>query len=248
MPSEHFEVFLADQEQARRIHFKLRYQVFCTETGYENPEDYPDGEEKDEWDANAAHFLVRARDSGRWVATMRIVLPRSGRLPIENRTTLDDAGRALSGSSAEISRLCMVGHYRRRLQGRMVPCYNEKCSDPRANLAWAEVELEKRRRTTEILRVLMDAAIAYSREQGIRHWYMLTTRALAKIAGHVLPMDLQQVGPACSHRGERYPFLTDVHAIINRMAESVGDLFHDRAPSYRHYSDVVSLPYAVNMG
>src|SRR3569832_697528 len=76
MNKEHFEVVLADDECSRRIHYQLRYQVFCLDTGYEDPDAFPDGEEKDEWDQNAVHFLVRERETQQWVAAMRLVIPQ----------------------------------------------------------------------------------------------------------------------------------------------------------------------------
>jgi hypothetical protein len=45
MVIKNFEVILADDQWSRHIHHQLRYQVFCLETGYEDPAQFPDGEE-----------------------------------------------------------------------------------------------------------------------------------------------------------------------------------------------------------
>jgi N-acyl amino acid synthase of PEP-CTERM/exosortase system len=241
MMNENFEVILADNPDSRRIHYQLRYQVFCLETGYEDPSQFPDGEEKDEWDDDAAHFLVKERSSGQWVAAMRLVFPTARNLPFEKRVAIDSSLQRDHRHCAEISRLCMVGHYRRRLQGRVMPCVDRSTANPSQSNG-VRSEIIKQLRTAEILQVLLKAAVAVSCERAIGYWYMLTTRALAKIASYVLPLEMQLVGPACSHRGERYPFLVDVGQV---MRELMDQLSHG-AQAYRLHSEVAAaMPRAV---
>lgn len=242
MTSSNFEVVLANDPWSRHIHYQLRYQVFCLETGYEDPDQFPDGEEKDEWDHDATHFLVQEKDTGQWVAAMRLVLPSAQSLPIERRVAIESSSRRDQRHCAEISRLCMVGHYRRRLQGRIMPCSNLPPSNKQVGQGGVQSELVKQQRTAEILQVLLKAAVSVSCERAICYWYMLTTRALAKILGYVLPMDLQLAGPPCSHRGERYPFLVDVGQVMRGMME---ELTHG-IPAYRLHSEIaVAMPRVV---
>ena len=234
MMSKNFEVILADDQWSRQIHYQLRYQVFCLETGYEDPAQFPDGEEKDNWDDDAIHFLVKEKGSGMWVAAMRLVLPSAQILPIEKRVNLKFSSRRDQRHCAEISRLCMVGHYRRRLQGRVMPCGSRQTEDSMVSSARSEVE--KQQRTAEILQVLLKAAVAVSCEQAIGYWYMLITKALAKILGYVLPMDLEQAGPPCAHRGERFPFLVDVGQVMRGLMEDLSK----GVPAYRLHSEIVA--------
>ena len=104
MTLNNFEVILADDEWGRQIHYQLRYQVFCFETGYEDPTQFPDGEEKDEWDDEATQFIVRERGSGEWVAAMRLVLPSLQNLPIHDRVPIEPSLKRDQSQSAEISR------------------------------------------------------------------------------------------------------------------------------------------------
>ena len=235
MTSKNFEVVLANDQWSRRIHYQLRYQVFCLETGYEDPAQFPDEEEKDEWDENSAHLLVQERATGQWVAAMRLVLPYAHSLPIEKRVDIETSLRRDQRKSAEISRLCMVGHYRRRLQGRVMPCSGQSSEQDKITQESMRAELKKQQHTAEILQVLLNAAVAISGERGIGYWYMLTTRALAKVLGSVLPMNLQLAGPPCSHRGERYPFLVDVGQVMNGLAQLSG-----HSPAYRLHSDIAA--------
>jgi len=235
MTRDNFEVILADDKWGRHIHHQLRYQVFCLETEYEDPAQFPDGEEKDEWDDEAAHFIVKERGSGQWVAAMRLVLPSARNLPIEKRVPIETSLRRDQRHSAEISRLCMVGHYRRRLQGRAMPC-SDASSDKNTKSDGARSEIIRQQRTAEILKVLLKAAVAVSCEKAVAYWYMLTTRGLAKVAGNVLPMEMRVAGPSCLHRGERYPFLVDVGQVMTGlMAESSLGV-----PAYRLHSEIAA--------
>lgn len=241
MADESFEVILANDEWSRRIHYQLRYQVFCLETGYEDPARFPDGQEKDAWDDGAAHFLVQEKLSGQWVAAMRLVLPDAEILPIEKRVEIESALRRDTRRCAEISRLCMVGHYRRRLQGRAMLRDGERFIGNGGDRGLVQPVSNKQQRTAEILKALLNAAVTLSAERGIDYWYMLTTRALAKILGYVLPMNMRVAGSPCWHRGERYPYLVDVGHVLHNM----GELPFNR-PAYRLHSDtVVAMPRVV---
>lgn len=73
--NEYFEIVPALSKELKRDVYKLRYQVFCCQTGIFNVDDYPDGIEYDEFDAHSLHFLIRHRASGMYVATTRLILP-----------------------------------------------------------------------------------------------------------------------------------------------------------------------------
>ena len=122
-----------------------------------------------------------------------------------------------------------------------MPC-NNSLSDSNPIAGGMQSETVKQRRTAEILQVLLKAAVAVSCERAIAYCYILTTRALAKIASYVLPMDMQVAGPACSHRGERYPFLVDVGQVMTGLME---ELSHG-IPAYRLHSEIAeAMPRVV---
>lgn len=250
MKKGHFDVVLADDECSRRIHYQLRYQVFCLDTGYEDPHCFPDGEEKDEWDDNATHFLVRERETQQWVAAMRFVFPRNEVLPIATRAHISPETPTLSDQVLEVSRLCMLGHHRRRLQtpptprsqGNVTNLFSDKQHT-------ARTELRKRLRTAEILRSLLTAGLAYSRDSGTQHWYIFTTRALAKVLGYVLPLELKQVGEPVWHRGERFPFLVNIGQLLEKMTSSGAENFlSDRRPAFYRHSEMAAATLARAVG
>ena len=61
---EYFQIVLADTPALRDTVFRLRYQIYCMETGFERPEDFPDGLEKDAFDGRAVHSLLQHKASG----------------------------------------------------------------------------------------------------------------------------------------------------------------------------------------
>jgi N-acyl amino acid synthase of PEP-CTERM/exosortase system len=106
------QVVVADTAASRRIHYNLRYQVFCLETGFEEASRYPDEQETDEFDAYSTAFLVRQNGSNVWAGTARLILPDDKLLPIQHMYQLSNT---LSlKQTGEVSRLLIIGDVRRR--------------------------------------------------------------------------------------------------------------------------------------
>lgn len=214
MFDEQFEAVLADTPQAREIHHQIRFHVYCLETGYEDASAYPDGLEQDQWDDRSAHFLVRRRDSGDWIGAMRLVLPGEKCLPIESVCTLDPVISAAAPvqRTAEVSRLCIVEHYRRRTAEQKVP-YEIVDEDPGRRQRTLPFSVEKRsaqrRHSAEIMFGLFCAAAEHSRELGIDHWFFLTSPALCRIVERY-GVSLVSAGNPCLHNGERHPYFVDL--------------------------------------
>ena len=188
MFNNQFEVILADDNYSRSLHYQIRYQVYCLEEGFEKAAKFRASEERDDWDNQSAHFLVRSKQTNEWVAAMRMVIPESGQLPIENLCDIHPVVRpSLTGEpAAEISRICVVNNYRRKSSQRQDQVHKSM-----------------------IMKGLLSAAAQYSMENGIRYWYFLTSPALARMFSS-LNIQLIKVGEACEHRGTRYPFMANL--------------------------------------
>lgn len=200
-----FEAVLADTEQAKRIHHEIRYQVFCEETGFEDRQAFPDRLEADQWDERAIPFLVRTKQTQEWVGTMRLILPGQN-LPAQQLCMMDRGAvaRIKPYEVGEVSRLCVLSSYR-----------NQR---PRLPAALRRTR-PTREQDSQIMLGLLRAAAGYSREQGIRYWYILTTNALARLMSS-LCMPLSRVGDGIEHRGQRFPYL----AHIERNRKRAGQL------------------------
>lgn len=208
MFDQYFDVFLADNAAGRAVNYELRYRVYCVETGYENPANFPDFKEHDEFDSRSAHFVVASPSTGHWIAAMRLVMDSWEKLPLNQFAQIDQPElirlmRAQSmqdfSRSGEISRMCVVSQYRRRPLERSTP-YQIPWNTDDAEQGPAD----ERRKAPWLMLALLYAARDYSVEQGINHWFFLAARALARIF-RGLGMGLEQTGPGCEHRGTRYP-------------------------------------------
>lgn len=224
MFDDDYEVVLADTAESLREHFRLRYLVYCLEHGYEDRRQFPDAQERDAHDSHSSHFLVRCKRTGRWVATLRLVLPETGVLPIQRHGVLDNNTDRLitEGVVAEVSRVC---HYRGDLGHRRL---NEgpRRRNPRPD-------------EPGVMFGLMRAAFFYCLERDIEHLLFLIRPAMARLVGR-MSIPLRSAGQGCDHRGTRYPYAADLRAAFATVAQDAPDVAAQLRPvlAYRRHSEI----------
>jgi N-acyl amino acid synthase of PEP-CTERM/exosortase system len=112
-------VLRANSEELLDKVFRLRFQVYCLERGFEDAAEYPDGREQDGEDSRSLHSLLLDRATGSAVGTVRLILPRGGDdLPVFR---LIGAGRRHGAglpleTTAEVSRFAVAKAFRRPLE------------------------------------------------------------------------------------------------------------------------------------
>ena len=139
---QNFEIVKAVTPELIDEAYKLRYQVYCEEKGYEDASQCPDRREYDEYDSRSMHSLIRHRDSGIYIGVVRLILPQCSTddmpLPVEKfcKLNLAESHPHLASlpkqSIGEISRFSVSKVFRRRIaeQGlvwgipREDECYN----------------------------------------------------------------------------------------------------------------------------
>src|SRR4030095_3961316 len=97
--------------------FALRYQVYCRECRFLDPNNYSDELETDEYDPNSVHFTAYNLEN-QLVGSLRLVLPG-----IDQRFPVQEHGKELFDAvfipppleAGEVSRLVVRESYRRRL-------------------------------------------------------------------------------------------------------------------------------------
>lgn len=252
MFDKYFEIFLADNEAGRNIHYRLRYQVYCIETGYENPFAYPDRHEKDVYDARSAHFIVRSRTTGDWIAAMRLVVAPPDELPHRKVATIDNqslnnfmmkATGEISGLCTEISRLCVVSQYRRRAHEKHIPY--QVPWDPAQDPSSLHMSSPTDRRRAPWLKLgLIRAARDFSEEHDIRYWFFLIADPLARIL-ESLGVGLQLIGPPINYRGLRRPYLRDLMWGYGDIPIKSQELFEmlNESNRYRLFSELEREDY-----
>ncbi len=119
-----YEVLRADSPELLDRVYQLRYQVYCIENQFEDPDQNLGGRETDGDDNRAGHVLLIHRESGEAAGTARVIFPeRCDERPLPVERVLDPDGlrvfrRLPSPSTGEISRFAVSKAFRRqRLAG-----------------------------------------------------------------------------------------------------------------------------------
>lgn len=220
-----FEVFLADTPESKEIHYRLRYQVYCDEMGFEDKERFPDRQETDEWDNDAVHFLVRHKYTGQWLGALRLVRHKDYGFPFQERCNLHEKlSRTGYKHAIEISRLCVLKEARR---------YKPRAygvDEGSRNVSFLH---DHRNLNRSIMWGLYRAAVVYSAQNDIAHWYILVTPALAYFVNKE-GFEMRQIGDPCNHRGQRTPYRLSVNHILKNPLWQ-----QDYRNDYRLYSELM---------
>ena len=147
-----------DEPQLLEAIYRLRYQVYVNEWGFEKPEDHPYGLEKDLHDAHSRHFYACADSNvNNVIGTARMILPSDTRFPIQEHFVIDDRLHDEPGLKvAEISRLAISKDFRRRAIDHVIfnkdKTHAEALERHEENLA--TIENERRKCEHELVRGL----------------------------------------------------------------------------------------------
>ena len=204
---EYFNIKLADTDELRDRVFRLRYDVYCRELGWEDPAVFPDGREIDEFDETSIQCLLIHRPSGREAGAGRLVRPgRECPVPCLPLLTHYDPAlfnsdqsplKQLKGCFGEISRLALREQFRRRPGERDTPDgHGPELFD------WT---LDDRRRFPHIALGLYLAAATVGLAEGMTSVYAMMEPRLARHL-HFGGIYFEPVGEAIEFRGARAPF------------------------------------------
>jgi N-acyl-L-homoserine lactone synthetase len=170
--------------------FKLRHQVYCIERGFE-PSD--DGEERDEYDPRSRHVILRRRDDGEVVGTVRLIVS-------------DPANPA---ESLPMQRLCAPA----LLQSLPWATTGEI----------SRFAISKRRRNSFrdalLLRLgLLRGVVQISGEMGLTHWLAVMERSLIRLHKST-EIHFEPVGPLVSYHGTRQPTFGVIAPVLERIRQ-----------------------------
>lgn len=203
----YFRVELASGDEQREELYRLRYEVYCREFGFEREADCPGGRETDAFDGVAWHALIRHLASGRAAGSVRIIeqtLDTDGNLPLLAfcRESLDAAWRRLlergetSERICEVSRLAVPPAFRRR-SGEDAPFGRPVAPRPK----------EADARTFPLLTAALAAtavALAFdrlSRDQALMMMEPRLHRSLRRLG-----LDMEPIGRLIHYHGRRAPY------------------------------------------
>ena len=229
--SKYFEVVRVVTDDQLREALRIRYQVYCLETGYEDVKLHANGLEQDEFDVRAVHSLLIHRPSGLVAGTVRLVLPNysivEDPFPIEKhcgaaiKQPIKGANRA---ELAEISRFCISREFKRRMA--------------EAKTLWANTSddslrmegFDQRRLIPHITVGLFSAIVSMSAEHRVRYWYAVMEPSLLRLLQR-FGIHFETIGPILDYHGERQPCFALADQVLGNMRHEcypVWELITDR--------------------
>ena len=228
--NQYFDLLPADNDQLREEVFRLRYQVYVIETGFERAEDHPNGLERDAFDERSAHYLLRHRATGVYAATARMILPSSSAslapFPIETHCQfhegLDERNPVERCRLGEVSRFAVSRAFKKRVG---------EAGTPIGISGNVEMyfEPDERRILPHLSLGLLAVELRMMHKYGLTHCYAVMEPALYRLISR-FGVTFQQIGPMIDYHGQRIPCLGDVNQFlpnIKRVARPVWDLMTD---------------------
>lgn len=222
---EFFEIVGATNQSLREEVFRLRYDVYCRELGWEDPAAFPDGLERDAFDATATHCLLRHRATGLYAGTVRMVPAPAGDqaplLPLLDHCgdTLFDGpyhpARQRPAGFGEISRLALRHEFRQRAGEALTP-------DGHGTHLF-EWKQDERRRFPHIALGLYLAASAVGLAKGLDSVYAIMEPRLARHLRYG-GIQFEQAGEPVEFRGTRAPYFISRQMLFEHLTAPLRDL------------------------
>lgn len=223
-----FNVQLATSPEVINEVFELRYQVYCIDRPFEDPNCFVDKREHDAYDPRSAHALIRHRLTDDSVAAVRLVMagegPEQAEFPMEapcvrwmDQPARDAIGNTPRNQIAEISRMAVSREFRRRLteevsvSGISEPAY------------YADSENGKRA-MPYISLGLFAAILQMSVKHGITHWMAVMEPAQLRLLKR-FGVQFDHVGPVLEYHGRRRPAFTEAASLIEGMRKIRPDVW-----------------------
>jgi N-acyl amino acid synthase of PEP-CTERM/exosortase system len=214
--SPHFTVktFAADTDPGNEERvFALRYQVYCLERSFLPPENYPNGLERDGYDAFSTHVAAYSM-TDILVGALRLVTPPDGkRFPFQEHCTRLFPNRTYppNHQCTEISRLVISKLYRRRVGdtvfGVSSQLLEEAPSSPntydrrKAQRGGAD----RRKLQPEILLGIFRQTYRHCKRQGIGYFYMALEKPLVRLLERIFYFSLEPIGEQVDYYGPVIP-------------------------------------------
>jgi N-acyl amino acid synthase of PEP-CTERM/exosortase system len=196
--------------------YRLRYQVYCVENAFEDPEQQIGERETDEDDDRSVHTLLLHRPTGEVAGTARVILPDPPKfrpLPMAkllrgiDRHRFDEFPVA---HTAEISRFAVSKEFRRR-RGE------ERYAD--AGFGDAASAENERRLMPFITLGLLRGVFGICLEYEVTHLAAVMEPPLIRILRR-LGLDFTPIGGLVEHHGLRQPCIARLSDLIKQSRDS----------------------------
>lgn len=185
--SKPFDVVVADTHELRLEAYRLRYQVYCIERGYEPGSD---GIEKDDYDDYAFHILLIHRDSGTVVGTVRVV-PHT----------------QAPGAEFPMMKVCLPGLLRH------LPLHT---TGEISRFAISKLRRLSCREHTLLRLGLMQGIVKLSELMALTHWCAIMEPFLLRLL-QMNAIYLSSLGPVVEYHGSRQPTFGHIRTVLDQI-------------------------------
>lgn len=214
----------AGPEDLKKI-FRLRYEVYALEFGFENPSDFPDKLEQDKYDAHSIHF-VALDEYDEVIGTVRMILNSEKGFPVEHASKITEFhDKPKSDHITEVSRLAISKALRRRPEDGMhgVESYIPQSQEGVSDKTDKNDKFKERRQKPVVILGLYKVVYHKCKELGITHMYMISEDKLFH-ALYKFGFVFSKVGDPVEYHGKRTPCATSWDRIEKHMHSNHQDL------------------------
>lgn len=200
--------------------YQLRYDVYCLQKGFLDPENYPEQTEIDDFDAHSLHFGT-FDDLGNALGTIRLVKKSKKGLPMLDHCEIDISEDLLEGAG-EISRLAVSKIIRKRREDTQYGIANDDI--PIDEMPKIHPTDNGRRHRPDIVIGLYKCLYQESKKQGITHWVAAMEPGLLKLLKRFY-FDFYPIGPEVDYYGAVRPYMVSLESIEDKVYESSKEFY-----------------------
>jgi len=224
---EHFEVIRVNSPQHLTEALKIRYQVYCLEQKYENPEHFPQGLESDIFDHHADHSIIRHKATNQTLGAVRLVVSKSisrQSFPIEQhfQGRYDGLLNELAVDRkciGEVSRFAISNQFRRVIESNSCTSHifkQGKLVDRR--------NINNRVLYSHTVAGLINAVIRMSLDHNLTHWVCLMEPSLARLLGR-FGFEFKPLRTEELENDARKPYFAVIYEELERIYHNNSDIW-----------------------
>ncbi|MBL8024552.1 MAG: PEP-CTERM/exosortase system-associated acyltransferase [Elusimicrobia bacterium] len=245
-----FKFVVATTPQMLEGVYRLRYQVYVDEFGYEHAGDHPDGKEVDVWDPFSIH-MAALNPEGDVIGTIRLVLNSFSGLPTLNAVAVHYQDKnPKSRHIGEVSRLAVARSFRRRVEDGfqgVQELASGQSSYTFHRSAEGEFPSQERRKRFAVVLGLFKILYHVSKRLDLRDWYMMAEKRLWYLLKryHIL---FNAIGPEMDYHGKRIPYLghiADIESHMMKVSANLAESFQEGLAAEKAQATPPSVPETV---
>lgn len=206
-----YDCRLANDPTLLQRALETRYQVYCVENAFENPQDNCSGIETDEFDFCSRHSVLIYRPTGETIGTVRLILPVNGKLDSFSMRGIASLCKnklpVPLASTAEVSRFSVSKRSRQ-----------ETLSSAQASRSLNQMARAMRRTEPLPSLGLIQGLVRMSMLHGISHWCAVMEPKMLRMLA-AMGIHFEPVGDLVEHHGLRQLCYCEVASVLETVKQ-----------------------------